>query len=333
MPIQQITEARNNVVSTIRQVATTQNADFNYLLNQAKVESGLNPVAKAATSSAAGLFQFTTGTWFDMIKRHGDKVGLAPEAEALRSNNASATERAQMLQLRNDPQTATALAAHFAADNAQALAAAGHSSIGPTELYLAHFLGSAGATTFLNGLRDTPTGSAARALPQAANANASIFYKDRMPQSYQEIYNRFAKKFNDASDVDKQVATSIKDVFAPVDVGRESRDTSLKRYAAAALSTHSAQAPTDIPVGSSTLAVTEEAMTQYLKNFSLADHASGMTQVSGPRARDASQGASNNGSSPPLDEQSVAPLASGARIILRAVDQQPSNDGSNATTR
>lgn len=330
MPIQQITEARANVVSTIRQVAATQNADFKYLLNQARVESGLNPLAKASTSSATGLFQFTSSTWLDMIKRHGDKVGLGNEAQALRSNSASSSDRTQILDLRKEPLTATAMAAHYASDNAQALSAAGHKSIGPTELYLAHFLGSGGATTFLNGLRDTPSEPAAKSLPLAAGANASIFFKDHTARSFQEIYNRFAQKFNDPG-TDALKSSASKDALPTFDRNSDGFEARLKQFVSAALSSYSAQAQKDAPDATAALSVTEEAMTKYLKNFSLVDHASGMTQVSDPRARDASQAASTNNNDPPLGEASVSPLASGVRMMLRAVDQQPMIAGSQAT--
>ena len=333
MPIQPIKETREHVVSTIRQVATAQNADFRYLLSQAQVESGLNPNAKATTSSATGLFQFTAGTWIDMIKRHGEKVGLTKEAQALRANAINPAERSQILDLRTEPQTSTALAAHYAADNARALAAAGHKSIGPTELYLAHFLGSGGATTFLNGLRDNPTGSAAYALPLAANANAGVFYKDRSPRSYQEIYNRFAEKFHDAGAFENPNTPSSGQQGSPSNDNSGSFEQQFKQIVSAAIAAQSPQMSNVTSDGPSALAVSEETMARYLKNFSLADHASGMSQVSAPQSRDASRGASSSGSSPPLDEQSVSPLASGARMMLRAVDQKLMDDGYKAAMR
>ena len=318
------------MVSTIRQVAATQNADFGYLLNQAQIESSLNPLAKATTSTAAGLYQFTSSTWLEMVKRHGDQVGLSVQAQSLRLNTASSVDRAQILDLRHQPQTATAMAAYFAADNAQALSAAGHTSIGPTELYLAHFLGSGGANTFLNGLRDTPSAPAAKALPIAAAANTSIFYSGGAPRSYQDIYNRFAAKFNDA-----QVAGSnaAKDASVIPERNAASFDTRLKQLVAAALYCKSGQGLPGPSVTSSGMPVTEEVMTKYLKNFSLADHASGMTQVTDPRARDASQGASSSADVPPMNDQNLSPLASGVRMILQSVDTPTKNDGSDASTR
>ena len=46
----------------------------------------------------------------------------------------------------------------------------------PAELYLAHFLGAAGAGKFLSALATDPGQSAASLLPQAAAANRSVFF-------------------------------------------------------------------------------------------------------------------------------------------------------------
>jgi len=333
MPIQQITEARAQVVSTIRQVAATQNADFHYLLNQAQVESGLDPRARASSSSAAGLFQFTSGTWLEMVKRHGDKVGLALEAQSLRFNTANAAERQQILDLRNEPKTATALAAHLAVDNAQALSAAGHKSIGPTELYLAHFLGSAGANTFLNGLRNSPGEAASKALPAASAANIGVFFKNSTPQSYQQIYNRFADKFSQTIETSAPPDALATNAVPGIHNQFSSFETQFRQMARSALSSQIAAASTNTPSVASSIPVSEEAMTQYLKNFSLADHASGMAQTGGAHARDASQRASTDGTSAPMGEQSFSPLASGAQLMLRAVDPQQKNDGAQSAAR
>ena len=320
MPIQPVFETRDQIISTIRKVADTQNADFKYLLNQAKVESGLDPAAKASNSSAAGLFQFTSGTWMNMVMRHGDQVGLASEAQSLRANMASGTERAQILNMRNEPYVATALAAHLAADNAQVLAAAGHKSIGPTELYMAHFLGASGANTFLNGLRDRPSEAAANALPVAAAANKGVFFANKTPLSYQDIYNRFAQKFADAATVSTTTAPTLKEITAAAQDNTGTFEARLKQIVATAIAASTPQAAPDTPDTGSTPPVTEAAMSQYLKNFSLVDHASGMSQVSETPARDASQAASTNGGYEPMSAQAVSPLASGARLILKAAD-------------
>ncbi len=44
---------------------------FQYLIAKAAQESSLQTAAQADTSSTAGLFQFTRGTWLDMMKKYG----------------------------------------------------------------------------------------------------------------------------------------------------------------------------------------------------------------------------------------------------------------------
>jgi len=323
MPIRAVSETRDQIISTIRKAADSHNADFKYLLNQAKVESGLNPSARASTSSAAGLFQFTSGTWMSVVMRHGDKVGLASEAQGLRSNLASSADRQQILNLRNEPYLATALAAHLAADNAQRLAAAGHKAIGPTELYMAHFLGANGANTFLNGLRDRPLEPAAKALPAAASANTSVFFNNKTPLSYQDIYNRFAQKFADAAAGATTSSSALKDTAGAVLDQAGAFEARLKEVVSTAIAAsiqRQAATPSATGEAPSPMPLMEDALTQYLKNFSLVDHASGLTQVSETHGRDASRAASFNNGHEPMGEQSVSPLASGARMILRATD-------------
>src|SRR3546814_7943768 len=46
----------------------------------------------------------------------------------------------------------------------------------PVDLYLAHFLGSAGAVRFLSAWADNPEQAGAPLMPDAAAANRSVFY-------------------------------------------------------------------------------------------------------------------------------------------------------------
>jgi len=184
------------ISGAIKAAANATGVDFTFLFQQAKVESGLNAQAKAGTSSATGLFQFTKDTWFKVVEQHGDAMGLSSEASSLRNGGATAADRQKILDMRNDPAISAQLAAHYAIDNAKALQAQGHQITGPTDLYLAHFLGSGGASKFLAGMKENPNAPAASVLPSAANANKAIFYKDGTPASFADIYQRFAKRFD-----------------------------------------------------------------------------------------------------------------------------------------
>jgi hypothetical protein len=198
MTVEQVSNRQEQIATIIRRAAQNTDQDFNYLLTQARVESGLNPTAAAKTSSAMGLYQFTSGTWIDLVKRHGDKVGLDTAAQALRNGAATPDLKANVLAKRADPSLSAEMAARFAIENAQALSRSGHQKIGSTELYLAHFLGPKGADVFLSGLKTTPNAPAATALPQAAAANTPIFYSKGAPRSFSDIFTQFQRKFEGA---------------------------------------------------------------------------------------------------------------------------------------
>ena len=177
-----------SVVPAIAAASRRTGVDFGYLLRQAEVESALNPQARAATSSAAGLYQFIEGTWLDMAERHGAKYGLTGG-------------RADLLAARHDPHMASYMAAELAAENAAALETRWGGEVGATELYLAHFLGAGGAAEFLAARDAAPGRAAAGLLPEAAAANRAVFYDaGGRARSVTEVYDRFAAKFASADD-------------------------------------------------------------------------------------------------------------------------------------
>lgn len=167
------------VRDAIARAAEATGVDFDYLLAQAKIESSLNPAARAATSSAAGLYQFTSGTWSATMGRHGAAHGMGWVNDAL----ATPSGRAQVMAMRFDPQVSALMAGHLAADNRADLTARLGREPDAAELYLAHFLGSAGAGKFLDALAADSTQSAVALMPKAAAANRGIFFAGGAPRS------------------------------------------------------------------------------------------------------------------------------------------------------
>jgi hypothetical protein len=165
------------VRAAIARAAQATGVDFEYLLAQAKLESSLDPSARAPTSSAAGLYQFTNGTWLKTLERHGASHGM-DWANALIAGGrvADPTMRAQIMAMRYDPDTSALMAAELASDNRADLTGLLGREPDAAELYLAHFLGSAGAREFLTALNTNPGESAAAVLPKAAAANRKIFF-------------------------------------------------------------------------------------------------------------------------------------------------------------
>jgi hypothetical protein len=178
------------VRAAIARAAQATGVDFNYLLAQAKLESSLNPSAKAPTSSAAGLYQFTKGTWLQTLDRHGSAHGLGWAGDAISGGQVSdPSMRAQIMALRMDANTSALMAGELAADNRAELATALGREPDAAELYLGHFLGIGGATNFLTTLANDPNASAAALLPQAAAANHGIFYGPQGARSVSDMMN------------------------------------------------------------------------------------------------------------------------------------------------
>jgi hypothetical protein len=201
-----------STVSNAAQAARVQNAiatasartgvAFSYLYRQAEVESSLNPDAKAATSSATGLYQFVEQSWLGTIARHGAENGLNAEASAIsrgadgRYRVADSDARAAILALRRNPEASAAMAAAFASDNRISLEQRLGHPVESVDLYLAHFLGPTGAGKFLQAAEADPDTSGAALFPAAARANHAVFYdRSGAARSVTEIRERFASKF------------------------------------------------------------------------------------------------------------------------------------------
>ena len=186
------------VTQAIATASRRTGVDFNYLMSQAKIESSLNPNARAQTSSATGLYQFIDQSWLAIVNDHGANHGMEWAANAIQKTSggqyyvADPAVRQQILNLRNHPETASVMAAELASDNRAHLEQRIGRPAEAVDLYLAHFLGAAGAVKFLT----SPQGMAgADIFPAAARANSSIFYdRTGSARSLAEIRAAFAQK-------------------------------------------------------------------------------------------------------------------------------------------
>lgn len=166
----------------LKTASAKSGVSFQYLLAKAAQESSLKTDAVADTSTAAGLFQFTKGTWLEMMKRYGAQYGYGDLVKKILTGAsgkiqvADAAAEDKILALREDPEASALMAAGYARDNAAAL----HENLGrgvdAPDLYLAHFLGATGASLLLAADKDDPDKAAASLMPVAAKANRSVFY-------------------------------------------------------------------------------------------------------------------------------------------------------------
>lgn len=195
------------VLSSIRQASAATSTDFGLLMAQAAQESGFRADAKSSTSSAAGLFQFVDSTWLDLVKRFGAKYGIGQLAQQVKLDGSGKPGvsdpglRKKILDLRKDPTLSAALAGEYTKLNeAEVEHALGH-KLQRADLYMAHFLGAAGATAFLKAVETRGNTVAADLLPEAAAANQSVFYDagTGKPRTVAEIYRAFASKIDHAA--------------------------------------------------------------------------------------------------------------------------------------
>jgi len=190
-----------NLASALNAAGNRSGVDFGYLLQTAVRESSLNPQARAGTSSAVGLFQFLEGTWLQVMKQDGPRLGYGAHADQIEVTASGdyvvrdPARRAQILKLREDPQIAADLAAAFTRSNGDYLRSAFGRMPSPGELYIAHFLGAQGAEKMFRAGLQNPDQLAVDLFPRQAQANQAIFYdRSGAPRSIRQVYQVLTAK-------------------------------------------------------------------------------------------------------------------------------------------
>lgn len=137
--------------TAIRQAAKMTGADEETMMTYAKIESSLNPNAKAKTSSAGGLFQITDTKWEEALKKYGSKYNLPPNADKF------------------NPFYNALMAGEFSQDDLKRLN--GWKPLGldePTAMYVGHHFGVSGGNKIFNKASQNPQAPVREAVSDAA---------------------------------------------------------------------------------------------------------------------------------------------------------------------
>ncbi len=186
---------RGYVDSALQRASEATGVDLGFLRKTAQRESSFNPAARAKTSSAAGLFQFTEQTWLSSLKQYGAQHGYARAADQIsRGSNgrfqiANADSHQSIMDLRLDARASSLMAGEMAADNAAYLKGRTGRDPSYADLYAAHFLGLKGSAALIQAAQSQPNTAAAVLFPDAAKSNPSVFYRDGRPLTVSELYS------------------------------------------------------------------------------------------------------------------------------------------------
>lgn len=153
-------EIRSDVYQAIQNASLKYKIPLNYMLALAAKESNFDPLAKAKTSSATGLYQFIKATWTSLWK--DAKTPPQPTDPYASADAAARFIKQIQIKLNTDD---------------------------PASLYLGHFLGPEGASDLLAAYKKNSDTSVLEIIHEAQlKANRSIFYKDDKPKTVEDIY-------------------------------------------------------------------------------------------------------------------------------------------------
>ncbi len=188
------------ITQMLQEASVKTGTGFDHLMNTAMRESALNPLAKASTSSASGMFQFIEQTWLGMVKQHGAEHGLGAQAAQIFQDSRGRyivpddAQRQEILALRKDTSLSALMAGELTNDNRKVLERKLGREVTGGELYAAHVLGASGAAKLITASEQSPSAKAENLFPSAARANHGIFYEKGRARTVAEVTDFLTSK-------------------------------------------------------------------------------------------------------------------------------------------
>lgn len=171
-------ETKDDAKALVQQTAQSMGIDPKLAMTTVAMESGFRGDAKAGTSSATGLYQFTKGTWSDMMKKHAKDYGIPADTSA------------------DDKRANAIMGVKYLEENLSKAKSSGLPE-DITSAYMMHFMGPQGGRKAL-GLQDNAI--MADVFPSQASANKTMFYnEDGSPRSKAQFLEHVNNKINKAA--------------------------------------------------------------------------------------------------------------------------------------
>ena len=173
------------------------------LLALAWRESRFTPEARSTLSSAAGLLQFTSGTWLQAVHQFGPQHGLAEYAAAIHKEPSGdyivqgQYSQEAVLALRNDPILSASMAGEVLRQSRTTMQASMGRSMRPADLYLTYVLGPAGTARFLTALRQSPSAPVRSVASRRVLRNGGLLALNGHPLSVQSTYDAIRAMLDD----------------------------------------------------------------------------------------------------------------------------------------
>lgn len=156
-----------NPVQAIKQASKMVGVDENTMITFAKLESGLNPNAVNKTTKATGLFQIIKSTWNYLMNKYGSRLNIPPDAE------------------KTNPLYNSLLAGTYMKESLNKLQNWREAGISQqAALYLAHFLGPAGANRFFKVAASNPDAPIQNAVSASAYAANKDFMRGKTVRTF-----------------------------------------------------------------------------------------------------------------------------------------------------
>lgn len=150
--------------------------DPGLLTRIAKQESGYVPDIGAGSSSAKGLFQFTTGTWDGGYYKGTFSPGI--KYEVAKFLGVPVEQLDVYNPVHNTVGAALLVKRNFKEFKVHSKKFGLNEKLTPELTYAMHFAGANGAAKLVNALKTTPDELAAKITPSAANSNKGVFYRN-----------------------------------------------------------------------------------------------------------------------------------------------------------